>query len=530
MPSEIKERKADILPAKYRRMIGLRTIVRLSVIGRSARYLLLSFEPYRKDLRMIEYHCKGSARISFALTLFLCCISNLGLLALTWIRGVHPVGDLSDAFLWIIFPIILFLGGYAWWAAVCLRDTFTIYRMDEHGITKRSWNGREQHLNWQEVEHTATARRGSMVLIDHRGARISIAPPSYGYRSPQGHDLRHQLDHHLAHRQNAPLQTTPTGHTFPAGLVLTAFCLLFLAVMLIGCAILVTTLPPSASAPPSWTLGFSAACAFAGLLLVVCAIHLSTRAFMLTETGLTYRSLLMRRELPFAEIQAIVVKEIKGKSSTTECTGFVGTTTRIVLAENVPGYEEILRTVRAHLGPRVVENSPHAVAEDIRRDRLQSVLTFSIVGCFFLMLLAIATYNSREEARRCLTQQQALDAQGRQATGQITATYPYRGKTSPPTIYYAFDLGNMRYPGIANVSQKSYEQARVGQTVPVVYLPTDPRISRIPQSRARERAQATFDTDRYMLVFACCLPILMPLIGMTQTAQYRPQSPSAISH
>jgi hypothetical protein len=104
----------------------------------------------------------------------------------------------------------------------------------------------------------------------------------------------------------------------------------------------------------------------------------------------------------------------------------------------------------------------------------------------------------------------ALLDHGDRTTGQVTEIYVGRRDT---TIDYQFSAGNLPYSGVTSAGRSDGSSYRVGQAVPVTYLPEDPSKSSLDPERLGRNAT-------YFKVIAPLLTLLLGP-GLIAYAVYR---------
>lgn len=472
---------------------------------------------------MIEYVCKARVRFQFLLTLLLFGTAEVMFL-LPALRpdALQAIGEL----VWLDFSAVFLFAVIACCGLFGYLNTFTVFRMDEHGITKLRRNGAEQHFDWQAITRTESAQRGGLVLIDLQGQRMNIPPPGYGYHSLQGHDLRHQLDVRLSHAYLAAPALPTEERAFPGGGGAGAAALGFIACFMLFCSIAV---PILCSSDPSISPFFIYGVVIGGLLLTLLALYWAiwhaTRVITLTAASVVEKTFFGSREIPYAEITGITTKDVQGKSSSTEWTTIMSATRRISFSEVVIGYQDLLALLHAHMKSHMIINSPHAIARDTRNDRKKNVIAALCIGAVVGLVFSLTGKSAIQEGQALLARQEELATRGVQVNGQITAAHARSGKNSPDEIYYAFDAAGVRYPAISIVHHSDVEEARIGEAIRVTYLPENPKICRIPQSNADERAQDQIQGGKILIGFAVGAPLLVIAAALSSKPKYHKHRP-----
>jgi len=106
-------------------------------------------------------------------------------------------------------------------------------------------------------------------------------------------------------------------------------------------------------------------------------------------------------------------------------------------------------------------------------DDIVSALGFTL---FFLALWLIpAAWGTYDEIKN-LQIRDVLRSEGNEAKGEITESYPGR-RESGVDVHYRFSLDGAYYTGRAQMIGGDYRVLRPGGTIPVRYLPKDPRVN-----------------------------------------------------
>jgi len=123
------------------------------------------------------------------------------------------------------------------------------------------------------------------------------------------------------------------------------------------------------------------------------------------------------------------------------------------------------------------------------------------VFCMMLAPLAMSVTDVRNRVW--------LRDHGVETTGRVTGTYTRKGSKGSIHYYYRYEFDGGT--GVQSVARKQFEQTRVGDTVPVTYLPSRPQINRATTKARLHRW--TFD-DPVLAVAMFYLLLIVPLVAL----------------
>lgn len=145
---------------------------------------------------------------------------------------------------------------------------------------------------------------------------------------------------------------------------------------------------------------------------------------------------------------------------------------------------------------------PRELARALPRDvRLSGRgLAKAILASVFLVASLPVFFWMRDHNERQAAQIEALRTGGRETLGAVTRLW-LEGKSSTPTVAYAFSMDGRSFQGKSSAPDQVWKQLRVGGPLPLRFLPADPNINH-PSAWEQQPLPAW-------------LPLLLPAIFVT---------------
>jgi len=159
------------------------------------------------------------------------------------------------------------------------------------------------------------------------------------------------------------------------------------------------------------------------------------------------------------------------------------------------------------------------------RFRIAVLAALLFMGIYFGLLLHMIASKEIRAGEDVLVQQTALDAFGKNTSGQIVSMQKYAGRTPTFYLWYKFEAEGRHYTHYSSVPQTDFNQTHIGANARVLYLPTVPEVSRLAESNDRAVAEDKIRFNRLLEGFAWALPLLFALYGILPKRRFRPSPP-----
>ena len=402
----------------------------------------------------------------------------------------------------------LFFGWYFGWG---LLEWFTVYSVDEEGITRRAWNGLRR-VRWSDLTRFKASghKDGTLALTDNQNQTLSIYFSLLSGRS--NHELREWLAPRLdvlrerQLREIGSLNTVYRPHreqTMLGGVAALLMTTLFVsgavgmsvgsASDMTGAAIFgVVSLPLAL---------------LSGWLLVLAF----TRTLAVTQDGIVESSRFGSKTLLFPHVTALMTRDVTYKSDRWEITRLEGDDKRkILLTSKMTDYPLLVEFIRARVPETALQQGDTQAEEAKIKDRKQERTIIPVCAAIMLVMFTVLGVSILAKNIPTLVQQREIDGRGRPATGHITRRIESSGKNQPNRLGFAFeDTEGHRIVGTSPVMYGEYRQAQIGDWANVEYVPSQPDLCRLVHSISRRNAVIDIVIAVFQLL---CGFVLMPYI------------------
>jgi hypothetical protein len=442
------------------------------------------------ESEMREYRPQRSAILTFG-SFFLLCL-GMSAFVLVALLTMQQRADLQ-AQLWLYLPILLLLvagsGAFAWF----LLSALATYRIDSRGIT-RIVLGRQKQLLWQDVIDFQSGRLGqygaTWTLTDNGGRKLKV----HTCLMERGYGLEGFLHAYVGavrEQKRAQLHLAPQIFRYgKAQAMLMLVCgVTFLCFLAGGFAASVAQ--PGSVPPALLSMVVVVFGGFAVLALGTAAYYFSYTVRLTPET-ITESSLFSTKTVPLHEIAAFYSGEMPMQNGQmqqiTEVVGKNGK--KIKVNAHLINYDTLTATLRSLLdAPVLVQGQQEKVVVARSSRRRQAQITM-IVGPLLLLLIVGVSLPLGQSSLVGLQRQNQLDSEGRANQGTITGKWA-RSEGKSSTGYYLnfeFDVAGQTYRKSSPVTWDTYRNAAQGYATGVIYVPSDPNISRMTASIGKHKA------------------------------------------
>ena len=402
----------------------------------------------------------------------------------------------------------LFFGWYFGWG---LLEWFSVYTIEEEGITRRAWNG-TRRIRWPDLTRFKASghKDGSLILTDNQNTELSIEFSLLNVRS--GCELRELIAPHLdvlRERQMREIGTLNTVyHPNREPLILAGVASLLLTLLFFGGAV-----GMSAERPPDVT--GASIFAFVTLLLSLLSAWMLilglTRTLAVTQDGIVESSRFGSKTLLFHHVTALMTREVAYKGDKWEITRLEGEgKQKILLTSKMTDYPLLVEFIRARVPSSALQKGDTQAEESKVKERKQERIIIPICAAILFVMFTAMGVSILAKNLPLLARQRKIDAQGRPAIGHVIRRIEASGKDQPNLIEFAFeDAQGRRIVGASPVMYGEFRQTRIGDPAAVEYVPGRTDLCRLTQSIGRRRAVIDIVTAIFQLL---CGLILMPYV------------------
>lgn len=439
---------------------------------------------------MREYRPQRSAVLFFGALSVMCL--GLDAFVLQALLTMRRDSDLQ-AMLWMYIPVLLLIGLAAGFCIRLLLVTLASYRVDPRGITQIVL-GRQQTFLWQDVVDFQSGRLGQFgaawTLTNRSGRKLKI-PTCLMARGYGLEGFLHAYSASVREQKRTQLPLSPQVYRYgkAPGIFLLVIGLFFL------CFIVGAFAASVAQPGPDWPVVLAmSVIVFGGFggLSVGLALHFFTYAVRLTPEAITESSLFSTKTLPFQEIAAFYAGEVPGKNGQmqkiTEIVGKNGK--RIKINAQLIDYDALTAALRASMPTPVLEQGQREKAVTGRISRRQEAKILMIFGPLLLLLMLGISALLSGDSITGLERQNRLDREGRTIRGVVTGNQSKSEGRSATGYYldFEFQIAGQTYRKSSPVDRDTYHSLSQGSPTEVLYLPSDPTISRMAASIGRRKA------------------------------------------
>ncbi len=378
------------------------------------------------------------------------------------------------------------LGALMLWG---LLETFTVYSVDRDGITRKSVFG-TRNMRWREVasyESRNTGLRATYILTDILGERLTI----YLGLAANAAEIAEALDSGIARLRDGKIQdferTSFTRKPGRAEIGAAVFTILFGAGFIVASAYVF--LQADQMREPIFGRGVAIAGALMGLAFSgFLGLYLLTYTFRVDASAITAGSIFGERRIPFEAVKSIVSRDMVLKHGTMNTTWVEGPDgKKIQFNEAMPNYAELVAFVRKRAGAGASEAGVAALPSIEKRDLRRGALVMAILYPLMLAILVALAADPLNRLRR----QFEIDRHGIAGVGRVTGQRIVSHDNS--TLYivdYAFTAQGRELRGASPLLVADYDRSRVGELIPIVYVPDRPGLCRTRNSAGRRVAIA----------------------------------------
>ncbi len=424
---------------------------------------------------------------------------------------VAPVNRAFDSsFMLLRGMFALLFGGIELMAVYGLLESFTVYRTDVDGISRRAWNGTKR-LEWRNLtRYSADGQRdGAIKLTDHQGRRLTVTFILLGKAATS--ELREIIEAHLTTQYEKQLDEVGAFQKtwYPSRSA--GFAGILLLFMIGGMALFLSIQPvPDDQRIAFWIVMLMVA--GMGALFLWATIYAISRTLTISSDGLTDRTVFRTRQIPFSRVTSVMSRTVHTKSGTTEFTTIKGDGQKIILQLTMTDYPLLLAFIHKNVAPTAGERGQIAAIELKSKQEKQARIFLPIIASIYFLFLGGMGSKSVRDANEHLAHYHLMDTQGRTMTGQITGRETKGSKTTRYLLDFAFDAGGTRVDSASPVPYENYSYTRIGSAASIIYVPSQPNICRLTNSIGREGAEAEVRRGYYYLIVAF---VVTPVLGLT---------------
>lgn len=442
---------------------------------------------------MREYRPQRSAVLSMGALALLCL--GLGVFVLLGLLTMRERQDPKDlqAQLWLYGPVLLLLVAGAGAFGRLMLSILATYRIDPHGIT-RIVLGQQRLLLWRDVVDFQSGRLGQFgtiwTLTDNGGRKLKICTGlmerGYGLDG-----FLHAYSAPVRAQKHAQIRLAPQVYRYgkaPGTLMLV--CGLFFLCFVVGAFAARAVQPGSGWAVilPMCVLVFGG---FGAVSLMMAAYYF-TYAVRITAETITESSLFSAKTLSFQDIAAFYTGEMPLKNGQmqriTELVGKSGK--KIKVDAQLVDYDALTAALRSSMAAPVLEQGKQEKAIAGRSFRRQQAKMMMVAGPLAMLLTVGLAALLSGDSFTGLARQNRLDSEGRPTRGVVTGRWSKREGKSSTGWYLSFEFqaAGRTYQRSSPVTWDDYNSISNGSPARVVYVPSDPTISRMTLSIGRRKA------------------------------------------
>lgn len=399
--------------------------------------------------------------------------------------------------------------GMLWHFGYGLLECFTVYALDENGITRYAWNG-TRALQWSDLaRYEASGHvQGTVTLLDHQNRALLIYFSLLSAR--RNAELRALLAPHLAPLAERQLRDIGSLNTVYRPFRNLRILCGVICIALSGLFV-VMPLTDHAAFDPLWLL-VPFFVGFLGMLAlgVWFLLHGLTYALTITPQGITESNCFRTTRLPFEQVTSLWVSEPTHDSKQGAVTTLEGNGVSIRLSSSMKDYSLLVHYIRARVSAAAIQRgdaiAQASQAKVVRQSRVLLPILLTVVPtvCMGFGL------NMVVRSAQSLSRYRLLDTQGITATGQVLESEATGDKNKPYVIRYTFASANgRRMESVDPVFHADYQRLCKGDAVHVRYVPGQPAISAIAQSVGRRYAVGDIFMGSIFVACAAGIPLVV---------------------
>lgn len=383
-----------------------------------------------------------------------------------------------------------------------LAAVFTSLTLDEEKVTQKIYNT-SQTLYWKDVVSMEQPMnlKNYLTLKSAEGKAICIFTGAYSLKIRT--DIINQINGHLPEvrsmqARNIEGNTVRPYHKLSNLLIVFSIFTFF---MEIG----ITVVLLSGHAPLNTAMPLFFIFGIPGLLIMCSGLFQRSIVLILKSDSLTRRTLLNSTKIDFKDVQSIFTQHIERGANSFQLTTIKDLENhKIDINSNAAFYVEMMHYLKDQISQHASENGFSERVGTGWQDTKQRIAILTVIGSLLVVFGAYALYDSNNT----LAQYHLLNTIGRNCIGKVTdliyETQSHGGQQD--YMYYSYRVNGVKHNAKNLINSYTYNNSDIGQTVHVIYNPSNPIYSTVPGSLEEVNAQSGIYFAIGMIVVGICLP------------------------